>query len=225
MVKLKPKITCPLKYHGIKLDPTQYYFGIELEYRHPISTRNFLELYKQIRKIEESGKGVLCQDDSVHGELKTIPLVGDDMKDFIRSHKSFFQTIRVGQNVGFHIHVSKSAFRSTSSEVTFVVALTDAILDDNNKWLFGERCDEHAPAYKKNVEWFNYDPYPLRREAVALSAKDTIEVRSFRATNDYELVCKRIDFLEHAIRYANKTSVSYDYDDFVSECITTLGES
>jgi hypothetical protein len=67
-------------------------------------------------------------------------------------------------------------------------------------WLFGDPDHYWAAPKKKSLsDWQNTDRY----EAVNCINPNTIEIRAFRGTNDYETLQARVDYIVEKVKEAN----------------------
>jgi hypothetical protein len=221
-VEYHPYSTDVVEFYHPEIEPKKLYFGMELEFLFhqkenlSLCPRKRLSIQKAICRMEQRRVAIATQDSTVDGEVKVIPLEHEEAIAFVDSYQDFFRNIKTGIDVGFHIHLSKSAFQSQRAMSLFVVLINELALDPQTARLFGGKSS-YAKVEKKDLadieEKMSKGYHFPRQEAVNIQNAYTVEVRAFRATNDTHLVKRRINILNKAVKYVNTTQ-NLDYQEF-----------
>ena len=180
--------------------------------------RSFDTQLKHLKTILKAYPNYLIgkQDGSIDGyEIVTVPASIAYHKEQLKTFP--WQDQVVTRKNGVHIHVDQKAL-----SLLQVGKLMEFIYNDHNakfiNTISGRPFNHYCSTSTKKTYWScidTYSPIPaLKQEnnhgtAVNISKHKTIEFRFFAGTNNYETLCRYLDFLESLLKFTAPGATNY----------------
>lgn len=200
-------------FHKNKNEKSKSYFGWEWEVEAKHSARDIAKI------ANKTGEGLLyCKHDgSIHNgcEIVTHPMTYNFFKKNEKMFKEMFENIKKAgghsfdmENTGVHVHISRDAFINKDHIINFARCISQPV--DYSEFISLRKGNRYAHYNKSTTSEIkrNLECPRDRYRAVNFCNSNTIEVRIYKGTINYDAILMYLQHIICCMEYAKTMNVS-----------------